>query len=451
MKDTIASISTTMGVGAISIVRASGLEAIDIVSNFFVGKDLKKVDSHTINHGFIVWENKKIDEVLVSVMKAPKTFTTEDVVEINCHGGVATTKKILEILLLSGCRLAEPGEFTKRAFINGRIDLVEAEATADIIAAQTDQARSISMKQLDGSSSRMIRDLRNDLLGLIANIEVNIDYPEYEDIEVVTNKKIKEAVVSIREKLSSIIKESERSLIYSSGIKTAIIGRPNVGKSSILNRLLDENKAIVTEVAGTTRDIVEGKINIDGIVLNLIDTAGIRKTDDVVEKIGVEKTLEVSEKADLIIFVLNNNESLSKEDMEIMEIIKEKTVITVINKCDLPRKIEISKIGTDNIVEIDTIDSLKIIKLKDKINEILDLNAISQNDNAILGNTRQISLAKSSLKILEDIETALENEEYVDMIEIDIKRIWEELGKILGESYEDELLDQLFSQFCLGK
>lgn len=451
MKDTIASISTTMGVGAISIVRASGLEAIDIVSKFFVGKDLKKVDSHTINHGFIVWENKKIDEVLVSVMKAPKTFTTEDVVEINCHGGVATTKKILEILLLSGCRLAEPGEFTKRAFMNGRIDLVEAEATADIIAAQTDQARSISMKQLDGSSSRMIRDLRNDLLGLIANIEVNIDYPEYEDIEVVTNKKIKEAVVSIREKLSSIIKESERSLIYSSGIKTAIIGRPNVGKSSILNRLIDENKAIVTEVAGTTRDIVEGKINIDGIVLNLIDTAGIRKTDDVVEKIGVEKTLEVSEKADLIIFVLNNNESLSKEDMEIMEIIKEKTVITVINKCDLPRKIEISKIGTDNIVEIDTIDSLKIIKLKDKINEILDLNAISQNDNAILGNTRQISLAKSSLKILEDIETALENEEYVDMIEIDIKRIWEELGKILGESYEDELLDQLFSQFCLGK
>ncbi len=451
MKDTIASISTTMGVGAISIVRASGLEAIDIVSKFFVGKDLKKVDSHTINHGFIVWENKKIDEVLVSVMKAPKTFTTEDVVEINCHGGVATTKKILEILLLSGCRLAEPGEFTKRAFMNGRIDLVEAEATADIIAAQTDQARSISMKQLDGSSSRMIRDLRNDLLGLIANIEVNIDYPEYEDIEVVTNKKIKEAVVYIREKLSSIIKESERSLIYSSGIKTAIIGRPNVGKSSILNRLIDENKAIVTEVAGTTRDIVEGKINIDGIVLNLIDTAGIRKTDDVVEKIGVEKTLEVSEKADLIIFVLNNNESLSKEDMEIMEIIKEKTVITVINKCDLPRKIEISKIGTDNIVEIDTIDSLKIIKLKDKINEILDLNAISQNDNAILGNTRQISLAKSSLKILEDIETALENEEYVDMIEIDIKRIWEELGKILGESYEDELLDQLFSQFCLGK
>lgn len=451
MKDTIASISTTMGVGAISIVRASGLEAIDIVSKLFVGKDLKKVDSHTINHGFIVWENKKIDEVLVSVMKAPKTFTTEDVVEINCHGGVATTKKILEILLLSGCRLAEPGEFTKRAFMNGRIDLVEAEATADIIAAQTDQARSISMKQLDGSSSRMIRDLRNDLLGLIANIEVNIDYPEYEDIEVVTNKKIKEAVVSIREKLSSIIKESERSLIYSSGIKTAIIGRPNVGKSSILNRLIDENKAIVTEVAGTTRDIVEGKINIDGIVLNLIDTAGIRKTDDVVEKIGVEKTLEVSEKADLIIFVLNNNESLSKEDMEIMEIIKEKTVITVINKCDLPRKIEISKIGTDNIVEIDTIDSLKIIKLKDKINEILDLNAISQNDNAILGNTRQISLAKSSLKILEDIETALENEEYVDMIEIDIKRIWEELGKILGESYEDELLDQLFSQFCLGK
>ncbi len=451
MKDTIAAISTTMGAGAISIVRASGSEAIEIVAKLFEGKDLTKVDSHTINHGFIVFENEKIDEVLVSIMRSPKTFTTEDVVEINCHGGIATTKKILEILLLSGCRLAEPGEFTKRAFVGGRIDLVEAEATADIIKAQTDQSRNISMRQIDGTSSKMIRELRNDLLNLIANIEVNIDYPEYEDIEQVTNNKVTETMVHVKNKLKEIIEESERSLIFSSGINTAIIGRPNVGKSSILNRLLDENKAIVTEIAGTTRDIVEGSINIDGIILNLIDTAGIRETEDVVEKIGVEKTLEASKKADLIIFVLNNNEKLSEEDLKIMDNIKGKKVITVINKCDLERKIDISKIDSDNVIEIDTIDSLKIVKLKDKINEILDLNQINQNDHALLGNTRQISLAKSALKILEDVEIALSNGDYVDMIEIDIKRIWEELGKILGETYENELLDALFSQFCLGK
>lgn len=451
MKDTIAAISTTMGVGAISIVRASGKEAIEIVANLFKGKDLKKVDSHTINHGFFVYKNENIDEVLVSVMKAPRTYTCEDIVEINCHGGIATTKKILEILLSSGCRLAEPGEFSKRAFLNGRIDLVEAEAISDLINAETDKARSISMRQLDGTSSKMIKELRDELLSLIANIEVNIDYPEYEDIEVVTNQKVEEAAVSIKDRLNKIVKDSEKSLIFSSGIKTAIIGRPNVGKSSILNRLLDEDKAIVTDVAGTTRDIVEGKINLEGIVLNLVDTAGIRTTDDKVEKIGVEKSIEISKTADLVIFVLNNNEELTNEDVEIMESLKDKKVITVINKCDLERKVDLGRITSGNIVEIDTLDSLKIIKLKEKLNEILELDEIGQNDNALLTNTRQIVLAKSSLEILKEVEEGLKNNEYVDMLEIDIKRIWEELGKILGESYEDELIDKLFSDFCLGK
>lgn len=451
MKDTIVAISTTVGLGAISIVRMSGGDAIKIADSIFEGKDLSKVNSHTINHGFIVHENEKIDEVLVSVMKAPRTYTKEDIVEINCHGGIATTKKILEILLLKGCRLADAGEFTKRAFLNGRIDLLKAEAVSDIINAETDQARNISIKQIDGSSSKMIRDIRADLLALIANIEVNIDYPEYEDIEEITLKHLEKTLVRIEEKLIKIIQESERSKIFSSGVKTVIIGRPNVGKSSILNRMLNEDRAIVTEIAGTTRDLVAGKVNIDGVVLDLIDTAGIRKTDNIVEKIGVEKTLELTKQADLIIFVLNNNEEISKEDLEIMDGLKDKKVITVINKSDLERKIDVSKIKTDNIIEINTIDSLKIVDLKNKINEVLNLAEINQNDYALLSNTRQITLAKTALSILEEVKIAVQEEHHVDMIEIDIKRIWEELGKILGESYEEELLDQLFSQFCLGK
>lgn len=451
MKDTIVAISTTVGLGAISIVRMSGGDAIKIADSIFEGKDLSKVNSHTINHGFIVHENEKIDEVLVSVMKAPRTYTKEDIVEINCHGGIATTKKILEILLLKGCRLADAGEFTKRAFLNGRIDLLKAEAVSDIINAETDQARNISIKQIDGSSSKMIRNIRTDLLALIANIEVNIDYPEYEDIEEITLKHLEKTLVRIEEKLIKIIQESERSKIFSSGVKTVIIGRPNVGKSSILNRMLNEDRAIVTEIAGTTRDLVAGKVNIDGVVLDLIDTAGIRKTDNIVEKIGVEKTLELTKQADLIIFVLNNNEEISKEDLEIMDGLKDKKVITVINKSDLERKIDVSKIKTDNIIEINTIDSLKIVDLKNKINEVLNLAEINQNDYALLSNTRQITLAKTALSILEEVKIAVQEEHHVDMIEIDIKRIWEELGKILGESYEEELLDQLFSQFCLGK
>lgn len=451
MKDTIVAISTTVGLGAISIVRLSGVEAIEIANSIFEGKDLTKVNSHTINHGFIVYENEKIDEVLVSVMKAPRTYTTEDIVEINCHGGIATTKKILEILLLKGCRLAEAGEFTKRAFLNGRIDLIKAEAVADIINAETDQARNISIRQIDGTSSKMIRDIRAELLSLIANIEVNIDYPEYDDVEEVTLKHLESSIKSIEKQLKKIIEESERSKIFTNGVKTVILGRPNVGKSSILNRMLNEDRAIVTEIAGTTRDTVVGKVNIDGVVLDLIDTAGIRKTDNIVEKIGVEKTIELSKQADLIIFVLNNNEEITKEDLEIMDGLKDKTVITVINKSDLERKIDTSKISTANIIEINTIDSLKIIDLKNKINEVLNLGEIGQNDQALLSNTRQISLAKTALSILGEVKIAVNEKHYVDMIEIDIKRIWEELGKILGESYEDELVDQLFSQFCLGK
>ena len=452
MHDVIASISTAVGVGAISIVRVSGEGSIEVVDSIYNGKNkLVDVDSHTINYGHIEENGEIIDEVLVSVMKGPKTFTTEDVVEINCHGGIATTNKVLELLLLNGARLAEPGEFTKRAFLNGRIDLVEAESVMDVINAKVDSSRKLSINQLDGKVSKVIRDFRQELLELIANIEVNIDYPEYEDIEVMTIESIKSNMENIETKLNKIVEESESGKIIRDGIKTVIVGRPNVGKSSILNKLLEYDKAIVTDVAGTTRDIVEGEINLGGILLKLVDTAGIRETSDIVEKIGVDRSYKELEDADLIIMVLNNNEELSEYDLELLEKIKDKTSIVVINKSDLEEKIDIKKINNENIIKINTVEDNKIDILKDKIKELFNLDNIIKGDYTYLSNARQISLAKECLNILKDVKSAVEREESVDLIEIDIKRIWTTLGEITGDIYDDELIDQLFSQFCLGK
>lgn len=451
MNDTIAGISTTLGVGAISIVRVSGNDSIKIVNSIFKGKNLENVLSHTINYGHIVDKDEVIDEVLVSIMKAPRTFTREDIVEINCHGGIATTNKVLELLLLNGARLAEAGEFTKRAFLNGRIDLIEAESIMDVINAKTDKARKLSINQLEGRVSTIIRNFRQELLELLASIEVNIDYPEYEDIAVMTVDNISSEMKNIREKLEKIVNESENGKIIRDGIKTVIVGRPNVGKSSILNKLLDYDKAIVTDIAGTTRDIVEGEINLDGILLKLVDTAGIRETDDIVEKIGVNRSLEELENADLIIVVINNNEELNDYDQELLNKVKDKNSIIVINKCDLDRKIDINLIENNNIVEINTVDFDKIDILKDKIKELFNLDMIEQSDYTYLSNIRQISLAKECLSILSEVESAIDREDPVDLIEIDIKRIWTKLGEIIGDTYSDELIDQLFSQFCLGK
>ena len=451
MNDTIAGISTTLGVGAISIIRVSGDNAIKVVNSVFKGKNLENVDSHTINYGHIIDKDETIDEVLVSIMKAPRTFTREDVVEINCHGGIATTNKILEVILLNGARLAEAGEFTKRAFLNGRIDLVEAESIMDIINAKTDKARKLSINQLEGRVSTIIRNFRQELLELLASIEVNIDYPEYEDIEVMTVDNIRNEMKNIKDKLVKIVNESENGKIIRDGIKTVIVGRPNVGKSSILNKLLDYDKAIVTDIAGTTRDIVEGEINLDGILLKLVDTAGIRETDDIVEKIGVNRSLEELENADLTIVVLNNNEELSEYDKELLEKVKGRNSIVVINKCDLDRKIDLNLIDNDNVIEINTVEFDKIDVLKDKIKELFNLDMIEQSDYTYLSNVRQISLAKECLEILSEVENAVNREDPVDLIEIDIKRIWTKLGEIIGDTYSDELIDQLFSQFCLGK
>lgn len=455
MNDTIVAISTALGIGAISIIRVSGKDSILIVNKIFKGKNLEKVDTHTINYGYIIDKktNEVIDEVLVSVMKAPKTFTTEDVVEINCHGGIATTKKVLELVLINGARLAEPGEFTKRAFLNGRIDLVNAEAVINLINGTTEKARKVAIKSLEGDTSKKIRILRQKILELLASIEVNIDYPEYEDAIEMTNALVKPQIDEIQKELSKIIEDSENGKILTTGIKTAIVGRPNVGKSSILNRLLDEEKAIVTDIEGTTRDIVEGEITIDGVLLKIIDTAGIRKTEDIVEKIGVDKSLQMIEESELVIVVLNNNEKLTEADKDIILTAKKnhKKTIVVINKNDLESKINVDEIDCPNIVYTNTIDISGTEALKSKIKTLFNLNMLETSDFTYLSNARQISLAKKAQSILYEVSTAIGDEIPIDMIEIDIKRAWNKLGEITGDVYSEELIDQLFSQFCLGK
>ena len=451
MEETIAAIATPLGVGAISIIRVSGNNAIPIVNKIFKGKDLNKVESHTINYGHIVEKDNIVDEVLLSVMRAPRTYTREDIIEINSHGGIATTNKILELLLENGCVPASPGEFTKRAFLNGRIDLEEAEGIMNIIEAKTEPALKLSINQLSGKVSEKIKILRDDIVKILANIEVNIDYPEYEDIEEMTYEMLIPKVNEIKEKVNKILEDSKSGKIITEGIKTSIIGRPNVGKSSILNALLEEDKAIVTEIEGTTRDIVEGKINIDGFILNMIDTAGIRKTDDIVEKIGVNKSLELIEQSDLILYVLNNNEELTEQDKELLDKIKDKNHIIILNKTDLENKLDINQISSNNIIKMSVKENIGLEKLKDKIKEIFNLGKIELSDMTFVTSARSIAILKQIKESINDIEASLEQNLPIDIIAIDIKNIWDKLGEIIGVSYENELIDTLFSQFCLGK
>lgn len=448
MNDTIVAISTSLGVGAISIIRLSGKDSIEIVNSCFKGKDLRKVDTHTINYGYIIYNNEIIDEVLVSVMRAPKTYTTEDIVEINCHGGITSTNKILEIMQLEGCRLAEPGEFTKRAFLNGRIDLLESESIMDMINSKSEEARKLSMNGITGHISNKIESFREELKKVLSQIEVNIDYPEYYDIEVITEEKIKNIIKKLKEKLIDLVKDSENGITIKNGIKTVIVGRPNVGKSSILNKLLKEEKAIVTDIEGTTRDTVEGEILLDGILLNIIDTAGIRKTEDKVEKIGVEKSLSKIEEADLVILVINGSEELTETDKKLLEETKDKTRIIVINKNDLKNKVNLNN---NNIVYTNTLTDAGILTLVEKIKELFNLEQIKTKDYTYLSNTRQITLAKQALKNLLDAEKGIEENLPVDMVEIDLKNCFENLGEIIGKNYSNEIIDNLFKNFCVGK
>ena len=430
MNSTICAISTSLGVGAISIIRVSGPDAIKIVNNLFDGKDLTKVPTHTIHYGHIVFNKEIIDEVLVSVMLAPKTFTMEDIVEINSHGGPATTNKILELLLLNGCIQAEPGEFTKRAFLNGRIDLVEAESISDLISSQTEKSRKLAINGVTKNISNKINDIRKDIMDIQANIEVNIDYPEYEEGEKYTKESLKPLIDKVYSKINELLSNSKNGKIIKDGISVALVGKPNVGKSSILNALLEEEKAIVTNIPGTTRDIVEGKINLDGIILNIIDTAGIRKTNDIVEQIGVEKSLKMIGEADLIIYVLNNNEELTSEDLD--------------NKIDLKR------LSNYNIITGNTLNYEGLTNLKNEIKRLFNLNEIEQEDYTYLSNARQIALITKAKDMIENIYNNYENVP-IDMFTIDLKNTYETLGEIIGATYKDDLLDELFSKFCLGK
>ena len=451
MNDTIAAISTTTGSGAISIIRISGNDAIQITNKIFKEKDLTKVPSHTIHYGHIEYNNKIEDEVLVTIMKSPKTFTTEDVVEINCHGSIIVTKKILEILLTLGCRLASPGEFTKRAFLNGRIDLIEAEGVMDLINSKSEAEKKLALNQIEGKVSNLIKDLRQKILEVLAQIEVKIDYPEYEDIEEITYNELSKNIIEVESEIKRIIKESENGKIIKEGIKTAIVGRPNVGKSSLLNNLLQEEKAIVTDIAGTTRDTVEGTILLEGIKLDLVDTAGIRKTKNKVESIGVEKSKETIKKADLILLLLNNNEELTQYDKELLEQIKEKQHIIIVNKIDLEQKLDYKELNTQNIIKISALNNTGIEELKTKIIEMYDLEKLQSKDATYLTNARGLSLLKQAQELIKEVNKGIESKQPIDMIEIDLKRIWELLGEITGETYQEELINQLFSQFCLGK
>lgn len=450
MKENIAAISTTLGVGAISIIRVSGPSSIKEV-NKISKVDLSNKESHTITYSYIESKNEIIDEVLITIMKAPKTFTKEDVVEINCHGGIATTKKVLELLLEQNIRLAEPGEFTKRAFLNGRIDLTQAEAVMDLINVKSDKARKIAINNLKGATTNKIKKLRQTLVDIISNIEVNIDYPEYLDIEEMTINKIKKELKTIEEELNKIIENSKNSKIIKDGINVAIIGRPNVGKSSILNTLTGYEKAIVTDIAGTTRDIVEESIILDGIQLNLIDTAGIRKTDNLVEQIGVERSKKELEKADLILLVLNNNEKLTEEDKKLIDMSSNKKRIIIINKNDLETKIEIKELQEQEIITTNTISNDGIIDLKNKIKELFNLEKLETTDYNYVSNINQLNMIEEAKNSLNSLKENIENNFPIDIIEIDIKNIWELLGKVIGETYTEELLDNLFSKFCVGK
>jgi len=455
--DTITAISTPMGEGAISIVRLSGKEAIPITMTLFRGSDLSKVDSHTINYGTIMDPDTDeiAEEVMVTVMRSPKTFTREDVVEINCHGGITAVNRILQMILAKGVRLAEPGEFTKRAFLNGRIDLSQAEAVMDVIRAKTDKAMNVALKQMDGRLSQLIRKYRQTLLETVAHVEVNIDYPEYDDVEEMSEEMMREKTKEVHANIEELLNVAKQGKILREGIATAIVGRPNVGKSSLLNSFVQESKAIVTEIPGTTRDIIEEYVNVRGVPLKLVDTAGIRETEDIVEKMGVDRSRKVLTESDLILFVLNYNDEVTEDDRQLFEAIDDLEYIVVINKTDLERQIDLDEVkqlaGNHPVVETSLITDEGMDALESAISNMFFSGDVGNQDVTYVSNARHIQLLKEAKQTLEDAMEALENGMPLDIIQIDVTRTWELLGEIIGDTASDALIDQLFSQFCLGK
>lgn len=456
--DTITSISTPMGEGAIGIVRLSGPQAIEIADKLYKGKHLlNDVPSHTINYGHIIDPESKevIEEVMVSVLRAPKTFTREDIIEINCHGGILTINRVLELTMTYGARMAEPGEFTKRAFLNGRIDLSQAEAVMDFIRSKTDRASKVAMNQIEGRLSDLIKKQRQSILEILAQVEVNIDYPEYDDVEDATTEFLLEQSKEIKQEINRLLDTGAQGKIMREGLSTVIVGKPNVGKSSMLNNLIQDNKAIVTEVAGTTRDVLEEYVNVRGVPLRLVDTAGIRETEDIVEKIGVERSRKALSQADLILFVLNNNEALTQEDYTLYEVVKNEDVIIIVNKMDLEQNIDINEvkdmIGDTPLIQTSMLKQEGIDELEIQIRDLFFGGEVQNQDMTYVSNSRHISLLKQARQTIQDAIDAAESGVPMDMVQIDLTRTWEILGEIIGETASDELIDQLFSQFCLGK
>ncbi|HCY6144994.1 TPA: tRNA uridine-5-carboxymethylaminomethyl(34) synthesis GTPase MnmE [Staphylococcus aureus] len=456
--DTITSISTPMGEGAIGIVRLSGPQAVEIADKLYKGKHLlNDVPSHTINYGHIIDPESKevVEEVMVSVLRAPKTFTREDIIEINCHGGILTINRVLELTMTYGARKAEPGEFTKRAFLNGRIDLSQAEAVMDFIRSKTDRASKVAMNQIEGRLSDLIKKQRQSILEILAQVEVNIDYPEYDDVEDATTEFLLEQSKEIKQEINRLLDTGAQGKIMREGLSTVIVGKPNVGKSSMLNNLIQDNKAIVTEVAGTTRDVLEEYVNVRGVPLRLVDTAGIRETEDIVEKIGVERSRKALSQADLILFVLNNNEALTQEDYTLYEVVKNEDVIVIVNKMDLEQNIDINEvkdmIGDTPLIQTSMLKQEGIDELEIQIRDLFFGGEVQNQDMTYVSNSRHISLLKQARQTIQDAIDAAESGVPMDMVQIDLTRTWEILGEIIGETASDELIDQLFSQFCLGK
>ncbi|MBU7003116.1 tRNA uridine-5-carboxymethylaminomethyl(34) synthesis GTPase MnmE [Pediococcus pentosaceus] len=456
--DTIAAISTPPGEGGISIIRISGVDALKTASQIYRGKDLNKVNSHTINYGHIIdpENGNEVDEVMVSVMRAPHTYTKEDIVEINCHGGIVATNRILQIILGLDARLAKPGEFTERAFLNGRIDLSQAEAVMDLIRAKTDQSMKVALDQLDGNLSHLITNLRQNILDVLAQVEVNIDYPEYDDVETMTARLLKEKAIEVKAKIQQLLSTAKQGKVLRDGLATTIIGHPNVGKSSILNHLLHEDKAIVTDVAGTTRDVIEEYVNVQGVPLKLVDTAGIHETEDKVEKIGMDRSRKALSQADLVILVLDSSVPLRDEDRELLRETNYMQRIVVLNKSDLEVKINLNElqeyVDDKEIIKSSAVSPLGTKDLEDRIAAMFFAGSIENTSNNIMvTNARHIGLLKQADTALDAVLEGIETGMPVDLVQIDMTRAWDLLGEITGDSYQDELLDQLFSQFCLGK
>ncbi|MDX8045463.1 tRNA uridine-5-carboxymethylaminomethyl(34) synthesis GTPase MnmE [Gracilibacillus sp. S3-1-1] len=455
--DTIAAISTPIGEGAIAIVRLSGEEAVSISNKLFSGKDLATVDSHTIHYGKMIntETNEVMEEVMVTVMRAPKTFTREDVVEINCHGGLASVNRLLEHILYHGARLAEPGEFTKRAFLNGRIDLSQAEAVMDLIRAKTDKAMNIALKQLDGKLSKLVQDLRQQLIETVAHVEVNIDYPEYDDVEEMSHQMLKKQTREVYVEVERLLSMAKQGKILREGIATAIIGRPNVGKSSLLNAFVQETKAIVTDIPGTTRDVIEEYVNVRGIPLRLVDTAGIRETEDIVERIGVERSRQALKESDLILLVLNYGEELSDEDRNLFKAVEGLEYIVIVNKTDLEQKLDLEEVkqlaGDQKIITTALIEDKGMDALEEAIADTFFAGDLDSGDLSYVSNVRHIQLLQQTMQALDDAMDAMDAEMPIDLVQIDVTRAWELLGEIIGDTVQDSLIDQLFSQFCLGK